>query len=101
RRLRSPTDAARTAVGHARWLPAWSPLTDSGVRDHHCLDFAHGPEGTPGQIIKFWCQDDSRPVLAAGFQEWLTDVANGLEAGEFVASDKYMVLCRRTQAVDG
>jgi cell wall assembly regulator SMI1 len=91
------SDPDSKAVRDDWWNPAWIPLTDSGASDHHCLDFAPGPEGTPGQIIKTWCQDGSRPVLADSFQEWLTDIADGLEAGEFVASDKYQVLCRRRE----
>ena len=77
------------------WNRAWIPLTDSGANDHHCLDFAPGPDGTPGQIIKMYCQSGSRPFVAFSFQEWLTAFAADLEAGEFVASDKYRVLCRR------
>jgi cell wall assembly regulator SMI1 len=77
------------------WNPAWIPLTYSGCGDHHCLDLAPGPRGTPGQIIEMWHDEGSRPVVASGFEAWLTAFANGLETGEFVVSDDYGGICHR------
>lgn len=89
------SDADGLAVRNDWWSPAWIPLTYSGSGDHHCLDLAPGPQGRPGQIIQMWHDDGARPVVAVSFEAWLSDFADGLEAGEFVLSDEYGGLCHR------
>lgn len=77
------------------WNPAWIPLTNSGAGDHHCLDLAPGPEGTPGQIIEMWHDLGDRTLVADSFRAWLTEFVDDLEAREYVLSIEYGGLCRR------
>jgi cell wall assembly regulator SMI1 len=91
------SDGDRVRVVDDWWNPRWIPVTYSGTGDHHCLDFAPGPGGTPGQIIMMWHDDGARPVVAPGFGAWLARFADELEAGEFVLSDEYGGLCRREE----
>jgi len=89
------SDADGLAVRTDWWNPAWIPLTYSGSGDHHCLDLAPGPRGTPGQIIEMWHDEGSRPVVADSFRAWLMDFADALEADELVLSEEYGALMRR------
>ena len=91
----SESDADGLQVQREWWHPAWIPLTYSGSGDHHCVDLAPGPLGTPGQIIEMWHDEGSRGVVAPSFEAWLADFANELEAGEFTLSDEYGGLVRR------
>jgi len=91
------SDHGDPAVRDDWWHPGWAPLTDSGANDHHCVDLAPGPKGASGQIVKFWNQEGAAPLFAASFRDWLRDIAEGMARGEFVASDRYRVVCRRRE----
>lgn len=71
------------------WHPQWLPLTHNGGGDHDCLDLAPTEEGTKGQIISMWHDDDSRKVLAPNLRAWLQDYAERLETGQLVYSEDY------------
>ena len=71
------------------WHPQWLPLTYNGAGDHDCLDLAPSEEGTRGQIITMWHDDDERKVIAPSLLAWFQDYAERLEAGQLVYSDDY------------
>jgi cell wall assembly regulator SMI1 len=77
------------------WSPGWVPLTRSATGDNHCLDLAPGPQGKYGQVIQFIHNHGARPVVAAGFEEWLAAFADDLEAGKYAVSESLWGLCRR------
>lgn len=67
------------------WHPKWIPLlaNQKGVR--LCLDLAPGPAGQIGQIIAldFDSGDICPPVVATGWQAFLSAFADDLEAGDY------------------
>ena len=69
------------------WHPLWLPLTYDGAGNHHCLDLAPAPGGTPGQIIRMWHDDTERPLVASSFTEWFMQYVKGLEAGNYAFSE--------------
>jgi cell wall assembly regulator SMI1 len=66
------------------WSPLRVPLTDNGGGDPVMLDLDPGKGGPRGQIIKFNHEVGPINVLAGSWSEWLTGIANGLEAGKYV-----------------
>jgi cell wall assembly regulator SMI1 len=79
------------------WQPGWIPLTFSGSGDHHCVDLKPGPRGIAGQIIELWHDQAARPVLAPNLREWFAGFADDLERGDFIVSEEYGGLCRRSR----
>ena len=60
------------------WSPKWIPVTYDGGGNHDCLDLAPTAEGTIGQIITMWHDDDERKVVASGIRSWLQQYAERL-----------------------
>jgi cell wall assembly regulator SMI1 len=56
------------------WNPKWIPLTYSGRGDHHCMDLSPAPDGTYGQIITMWHDEEERRLLAPSFSMWFEKV---------------------------
>lgn len=77
------------------WHPRWIPLTYDGAGDHHCLDLAPGPLGKVGQIIQMWHDDDSRPLIAPSYREWLSRLVSDFEAGHYAMSAEYGGIVKR------
>ncbi|HEY9761422.1 MAG TPA: SMI1/KNR4 family protein [Trichocoleus sp.] len=71
------------------WNAAWIPLTHDGGGNHDCLDLAPAQGGTVGQIISMWHDEAERERLAPSFRAWLTQLANGLESGQYIFSEEY------------
>ena len=71
------------------WSPKWIPLTYNGAGDHHCLDLDPAKEGTMGQIITMWHDDDERKVVASSIRAWLQQYAEQLKSGQLVYSEDY------------
>jgi len=71
------------------WNDKWIPLTSDGCGNHDCLDLAPTEKGRVGQIIKMWHDDDTRPLVADSFREWLENYIDALEASEYVYSEDY------------
>jgi cell wall assembly regulator SMI1 len=77
------------------WNSGWIPVTYDGSGNHYCVDLSPGPQGTAGQVIEMWHDDDSRPVVDASFDEWIARFAAALEAGEYITHDDYDGLVHR------
>lgn len=69
------------------WNPRWIPITYDGSGNHFCLDLDPAPGGTAGQIITMWHDGGEREVMAASFIDWLTQLADEYERGEWVYSE--------------
>ena len=61
----------------------WIPLTYDSGGNHIGVDLNPGPKGTRGQVIKFGRDDEFHTVLALSWGQFLTDIADELEAGNF------------------
>jgi cell wall assembly regulator SMI1 len=61
----------------------WIPLTYDGSGNHIAVDLDPGPKGVHGQVIKFGPDDHDHTVLALSWGQFLTDIADELEAGNF------------------
>jgi cell wall assembly regulator SMI1 len=61
----------------------WIPLTYDSGGNHIGVDLNPGPKGTRGQVIVFGRDDEFHTVLALSWGQFLTDLADELEAGNF------------------
>lgn len=71
------------------WNPLWIPITYDGNGNHYCLDLDPTKEGSYGQIIRMWHDDDVRSLIAKSFKEWIKDYTNKLISGQLVYSEDY------------
>jgi cell wall assembly regulator SMI1 len=62
---------------------AWIPLTYDSSGNHIGVDLNPGPKGTRGQVIKFGRDDEFHTVLALSWGQFLADIADELEAGNY------------------
>jgi cell wall assembly regulator SMI1 len=69
------------------WNAKWIPITHDGSGNHLCLDMDPAPGGSEGQIITMWHDGGEREVMAASFTDWLTQLADEYERGEWVYSE--------------
>jgi len=56
----------------------WIPFTYNGFGDHLCIDLDPEPDGTFGQIIRVWHDDDARQLIAPSFAAWLQETVGSL-----------------------
>jgi len=69
--------------GDRWWRPGWLPFTDANG-DMLVIDTDPSPRGTSGQVFKFYNSGGrSLQVVAASFAEWLSSLADELEARRF------------------
>lgn len=61
----------------------WVPLTYDSGGNHIGVDLNPGPKGTHGQVIVFGRDDEFHRVLALSWGQFLTDLADELEAGNY------------------
>jgi cell wall assembly regulator SMI1 len=61
----------------------WIPLTYDSGGNHIGIDLNPGPKGIRGQVIKFGRDDEFHTVLALSWGQFLTDLADELEADNF------------------
>jgi cell wall assembly regulator SMI1 len=61
----------------------WIPLTYDSGGNYVAIDLNPGPRGTRGQVIVFGRDDVFHTVLALSWGQFLTDLANELESGNF------------------
>ena len=64
-------------------LPQWIPFAGNGGGDYHCVDLAPAEGGTVGQVIQWTHDTCERRLVAASVDDYLRDLADGLEAGRF------------------
>lgn len=69
------------------WNPRWIPITYDGSGNHCCVDVDPAPGGMVGQIITMWHDGGEREMMAASFTDWLIQLADGYERGEWVYSE--------------
>jgi cell wall assembly regulator SMI1 len=72
-----PTGAIRPVC----WSPGWVPLTDDGGGNYLGVDLDPGEKGQAGQVILFGRDETPYCVLAASWGQFLSDLADELEAG--------------------
>ncbi|RYG64205.1 glucan biosynthesis protein [bacterium] len=65
------------------WSPLRFPLTDNSG-DAAMADFDPAEGGKLGQIIEFSHETGPLQVLAPSFGQWLNDLADGLENGDYI-----------------
>lgn len=65
------------------WTAHRFPVTDNSG-DHALIDLDPAPGGCVGQVVEFDHERGPTRVLATSFAEWLTGLADGLEAGRYV-----------------
>ncbi len=65
------------------WNSSWIPITDNENGDHLCLDMAPAKGGKIGQIIEWDHEIGAKCVVAASFQVWLEQLADGIEMGQY------------------
>jgi cell wall assembly regulator SMI1 len=92
---KEPTGPVRDDWYHLAWIP----LTGNMSGDYHCSDLAPAPGGDVGQIIPWWHNDVSCPILTRTFTEWLERFADQLEAGLWVVSEEYYALVEANDPV--
>jgi len=63
---------AQRGIRPVWWSPAWIPFTYNGAGDHLCLDLDPASEGTSGQVISLWHDDDLREKHAESFARWFS-----------------------------
>ncbi|HZZ79660.1 MAG TPA: SMI1/KNR4 family protein [Gemmataceae bacterium] len=61
----------------------WIPLTSDFSGNHIGIDLNPGPRGTRGQVIIFGRDDELHSVLALSWGQFLTDLADELQAGNW------------------
>jgi cell wall assembly regulator SMI1 len=61
----------------------WIPLTYDSGGNHIGVDLNPGPKGTRGQVLVVGRDDEFHTVLALSWGQFLTDLADELEAGNF------------------
>jgi cell wall assembly regulator SMI1/predicted DNA-binding WGR domain protein len=68
----------------------WIPLTHNGGGDHTLIDLAPAEGGKVGQLIDFSHEMGPEGIAAAGLSEYLSYLADGLEAGAGVVEETYI-----------
>lgn len=85
-----PEGAVQLCESH----PGWIPLTCDGSGNHLGVDLAPGLKGTWGQVITFGPDDPEHCVAANSWGEFLADVADDLEAGNYTITEEQSVNVR-------
>jgi cell wall assembly regulator SMI1 len=79
------------------WRPGWISLTYDGGGDSQCVDLEPAAGGVVGQVIGMNHETGHRPRLACSWLERLQQIADGLDRGELVASEKGEIIWAPTQ----
>jgi cell wall assembly regulator SMI1 len=82
----------RSAAGVAGdwWNMGWIPFAGNGGGDLYCVDLAPGGEGVRGQVITHSHESGEHKILAPSLAAYLSDLADGLEAGRYKYTDRGM-----------
>jgi cell wall assembly regulator SMI1 len=81
----SPPGAVRLCYNCRGWVP----LHWDGNRNYLGIDLDPGPGGVEGQVINFGGDEPHKYVLATSWAQFLGDLADELEAGNFLADKKH------------
>ena len=71
------------------WNEKWIPFTYNGAGDHYCIDMDPSQDGTSGQIMTMWHDDDERKLLSSSLSQWFKSYVDGLYSGQYVYTDEY------------
>lgn len=71
------------------WNPKWIPFTYDGSGNHLCIDLDPGENGTVGQIIRIWHDEETRSLEAGSFKEWFETYIQGILEGHYIYSEDY------------
>lgn len=63
------------------WDYGWIPFAIDGGGNQYCVDLNPADGGVHGQVITMWHDDESRPIVARGYHEFLNGVLNNILAG--------------------
>ena len=74
------------------WNPKWISLTADGSGNSKMIDLDPSEQGTAGQIIQMWHDDEAREKVANSLREFLQNYVRDLEAGLYVLDDEYGVI---------
>lgn len=80
RQTSSPEGAIKPRYANRGWIPLGA-FTDV---DYFGVDLDPGPNGVFGQVINFGRNEEVKCVLATSWTQFLSDVADELEAGNFM-----------------
>jgi cell wall assembly regulator SMI1 len=86
---------ASEGVANDWWNVGWIPFADNGGGDYYCVDMAPTDAGTVGQIISHSHESGTREILASSLAEYLSALADSLEADLFEYDDDYGLRKRR------
>ena len=74
------------------WNPKWIPLSADGGGNGKMIDLDPSEQGTAGQIIQMWHDDEAREKVANSLREFLQNYVRDLEAGLYVLDADYGVI---------
>jgi cell wall assembly regulator SMI1 len=84
----SQTSTPEGAVQRCYTTRGWIPLGALTHSDYFGVDLNPGPNGVVGQVVNFGRDEENKYVLATSWAQFLSDVADELEAGNFAVDPK-------------
>ncbi|MFO0891088.1 MAG: SMI1/KNR4 family protein [Isosphaeraceae bacterium] len=84
---RESTSLPDGAIQRLHACLGWIPLVEMNDSNHVGIDLDPGPDGVVGQVINFGRDQEQKYVLARSWAHFLKDVADELEAGNFVLTN--------------
>ena len=82
-------DEVDAGIRDDSWNTGWIPFAGNGGGDLYCIDLAPAEGGTAGQVISHNHETCDHHLLAASLGEFLTKLADRLEAGELLFSEDW------------
>ncbi len=86
----TPRSAAE--IQNVWWSTGWIPFATNGGGDFLCVDTAPTAAGRPGQVISHSHETGEHRRLSPSLADYLHDLADALDRGQFVHDDKYGVV---------
>ncbi|HEX6427039.1 MAG TPA: SMI1/KNR4 family protein [Niastella sp.] len=60
------------------WNTLWIPFFDDGDCNHYCIDLDPAKDGSYGQVIQTWHDDNERKLIARSFKDWFVQFKEDL-----------------------
>ena len=76
-------------IKNSWWNKHWIPFTYNGSGDHLCIDLDPTSDGSVGQIIQMWHDEDTRSLEGSSLTEWFTNFVTKVSHDNYVFSDEY------------
>lgn len=83
----SEPESCDDGVKNEWWNLGWVPFAWDGGGDYYCIDLAPTAGGTAGQVITHNHETGEHRILATSLSAYLSQLADGLEAGLYEYSD--------------